>query len=69
MNVDQENTFRALQDKDLIVTSWLCRWGFHKWTKWNNDQQYKDLYGAKFVIQRRHCVHCNDFDEHRKRML
>jgi len=28
------NTFRALKEEDLLVTSRWCRFGWHSWTKY-----------------------------------
>lgn len=33
MNLEEENTFRALKDEPAIQ-SWRCRFGWHRWTKW-----------------------------------
>lgn len=59
---EKENTYRSLADKDLLVTSRLCRFGIHKWTKWKkirehiiqtyDEKKYYDL------EMRRECVHC-----------
>lgn len=65
MSVESENTFRALKDEPLIVTSKWCWWGFHKWTMWDNSRQNKD-YHEVWVIQRKTCIHCNDFKERKK---
>ena len=65
MSDAEENTFRALKGEDLIITSKWCWWGFHKWTKWNNDRKFKD-WKESFIIQSKYCVHCNDFKERKK---
>jgi hypothetical protein len=65
MTPEEENTFRVLKDEDPIVTSMWCWWGLHKWTKWDNSNQSRD-YRDSWVIQRKTCVHCNDFKERKK---
>lgn len=40
MTDDQENTWRALQGKDLLVSR-KCWWGWHKWTKWSEKGREK----------------------------
>lgn len=61
MNAEKENTFRALRDEDLIVTSFWCRFGIHRWTKWREPTLLvKDGY-RKFMKQERRCAHCNQF--------
>lgn len=66
MDVEKENTFRALKDEDLIGTSRWCSFGFHKWTMWNNGNAQRNVYGDTYLIQQRICVHCNDFEQRRK---
>lgn len=34
MTDEEENTWRALQGKDILVSR-KCWWGWHQWTKWN----------------------------------
>ena len=68
MTVDKENTWRGLKDEDLIVTSFWCGWGIHKWTKWNELRRHSKVvtYLYLFGLQRivliefdRKCIHCN----------
>ena len=49
---EQQNTLRALGSKPLLVTSRLCRFGWHDWTKW----QPVTGFGS---YQERYCSHCN----------
>lgn len=54
--MNKDNTFRALQDKELFVERWQCTIGLHRWTKWTNaEKKTSDLY----FRQTRHCVDCN----------
>ncbi len=35
MNIDHENTARALKDQPLFATNqWLCAFGIHTWLQW-----------------------------------
>ena len=52
-----ENTYNALSDKPLLVTSRWCKFGFHKWQKWSDPHETKG-YSYK-VIQKRFCNSCN----------
>jgi hypothetical protein len=56
MNVEAENTFRALKDEPLLITSWLCRFGWHRWTQWSEVYLPK---GGRNNVQHGHCGHCN----------
>lgn len=58
MNADKENVFRALRDEELYVTFWGCRWGFHKWLKYQDPKQIKESY-YDLIVQDRHCGSCN----------
>ncbi len=56
MNAEKENTFRALQDDPLLVASWLCRFGWHRWEKWSDPYVPK---GGQNNIQTASCGCCN----------
>jgi hypothetical protein len=62
MNIDQENTLRALKDEPLIVNSWLCRWGWHRWTQWSEVYLPK---GGNANVQHAHCACCNKMRVHK----
>lgn len=62
MNVAQENTLRALKDETLIVSSWLCRIGLHRWDQWSDVYRPK---GSSYNIQHSHCVCCNKMRIHK----
>lgn len=65
MDVNEENTWRALQDKTPLVESRWCQWGFHKWTKWVTLQEEKvfvAVYLGSRLHQRRECVSCGDVE-------
>lgn len=56
--MSKENIFRTLQEKELFVTFWGCRFGFHKWLKWREPEQVRS--GASVEsLQLRCCGHCN----------
>ena len=57
MNVEAENTFRALKDETLLVSSMWCRVGWHTWEHWSDP--YLPSSTAKHNIQHRYCCHCN----------
>jgi hypothetical protein len=56
MNIAKENTFRALKDEPLLITSWLCRFGWHRWTQWSEVYLPK---GGTHNLQHSHCGCCN----------
>ena len=55
MNVSKENTFRALKDETLIVDSWLCRVGWHRWEVWSRPYIPN---GGKYNLQDSSCACC-----------
>jgi hypothetical protein len=58
MNAAKENTFRALRDEELLVTSFWCRFGWHTWTKYREPELVREgIY--KLTIQERRCGSCN----------
>lgn len=63
MKAEEENTFRALRDEDLIVTSFWCRFGFHRWTKWREPTETLIDGYKKYITQERRCAHCNKYDK------
>jgi len=61
MNAAKENTFRALREEELLVTSFWCRFGWHTWTKYREPEIIRA--GAyKLTIQARRCGSCNISD-------
>jgi len=66
MTEDQENTWRALKDQDLLRTSFSCSLGFHTWTKWKEigrvikNGQYSFSIKTKLIELESHCVRCNN---------
>lgn len=58
MNVDKENTFRALKDQPLFATrQWWCRFGLHTWLQWSDPVKVRR--GAyDYVEQYRKCGCC-----------
>lgn len=58
MNAEKENTFRSLREEELLVTSWLCRFGWHKWTKYREPETSR-FAGYTYLTQIRFCSCCN----------
>ena len=58
MNIEHENTARALKDQPLFATNqWYCRFGIHTWIQWNDPIKIRR--GAyDFVEQYRKCGCC-----------
>lgn len=59
MNAAKENTFRALRDEELLVTSFLCRFNWHTWTKYREPEIIRDSTFKPVTIQERRCGSCN----------
>lgn len=62
MTPEEENTFRALKDQGLLVTSKWCNFGFHTWTRWRLGEVKNGYNGAtNFYSQELHrmCIHCD----------
>ncbi len=62
MSAAKENTFRILKDEAPLVTSWLCRFCWHRWTHWSEVYLPK---GGAHNIQHAHCAHCNKMRIHK----
>jgi hypothetical protein len=62
MNTDKENTFRALKDEPPLVSSWLCRFGWHRWEQWSNVYLPKN---GSHNLQHAYCACCNKLRVHR----
>ena len=62
MTVDEENTFRTLKDEPLLIRSWLCRFGWHRWTEWSEVYLPK---GGSANLQHAHCANCNKMRVHK----
>jgi hypothetical protein len=57
------NTFRALKEEDLLVTSRWCRFGWHTWTKYREPERVRS--GIYTVTrQTRRCGSCNIADQY-----
>ena len=54
---EKQNTFRALTDKQPLITSFLCYLGIHSWTKWSQPTRKEEW--SSTYIQTRFCRHCN----------
>lgn len=61
MNIQHENTARALRDEPLFATNqWLCAFGIHTWLKWSKPALNKRGAWA-FVEQYRTCGCCGKY--------
>jgi len=56
MNIEHENTVRALADRPLIQRSPWCNFGIHTWEQWSKPYIPK---GDHKNIQHRYCASCN----------
>jgi len=58
MNVEVENTARALRDQPLFATrQWYCRFGIHTWLQWLDPvKQRRGSYD--YIEQFRKCGCC-----------
>lgn len=55
MNLEEENTFRALKDEPAMQT-WRCRIGWHRWTKWK--YQEPDYSAGRIPLAVCKCADC-----------
>ena len=64
MNVDHENTIRALRDQAPLATRpWRCRLGIHLWEKYSMPVvQSRGLW--TYVEQTRYCACCGKIDRY-----
>ena len=60
---EQENTFRRLTEEPLLVTSFWCRFGLHKWTKYKEPEVVRQG-PYKLISQERRCASCNIANQH-----
>lgn len=58
MNIEKENTFRALKDAPLLARhQWRCRLRLHSWLPWEDPKKMR--HGAyDYVEQYRTCGFC-----------
>jgi hypothetical protein len=77
MSPEKENTFRALKDEPLLMTSIWCRFGIHKWTMYSEPVKLGTAYVSSLfsrdgyyaiMMQKKRCVNCN-IPSHRKHKL
>jgi hypothetical protein len=62
MSPEKENTFRALKEQPLLSTSFLCRFGWHRWLKYSEPCRVSR--GVwDHLIQSRSCDCCNLYNE------
>jgi hypothetical protein len=57
---EAENTFRALKDQPPLSTGFWCRFGWHRWLKWEAPKRSPS---SIYVRQGRYCANCNHYDE------
>ena len=58
---EKENTFNILANKRLLITSLLCYFDIHSWSKWT-DPQTRAIPGYETmfeIVQEKTCRHCN----------
>jgi hypothetical protein len=62
MNVEQENTMRALKDQELLATNqWWCKFGIHTWEKYKAPvKNRRGVYD--YIEQYRTCACCGRAD-------
>ena len=61
MKTSVENTFRAINGQELLVSRFLCRFGNHKWTKYS--EPIKEIRETEICcIQKRYCIGCGLYD-------
>jgi len=68
MSPEKENTFRALKDEPLLMTSFWCKFGIHKWTRYTEPTKLGTRYRVgmftptgyyHIMSQEKRCVNCN----------
>jgi len=60
-SAEKENTFRSLKEQPLLATSFWCKIGWHRWTKY--DSIVNENYGLwQYLSQYRECVCCGKND-------
>jgi len=57
---ESRNTFNRLTDRPLLVTSFWCKFGIHKWQKWS--EPFKENSLSLYSYQKRFCDSCNIVD-------
>jgi hypothetical protein len=64
MNIEKENTFRALKDEPLLAKhQWRCRLGLHSWMPW--EEPISIRHGTwDFIEQYRRCGFCGKAQRH-----
>lgn len=58
MSPEEENTFRTLKEELLLRTSFWCRFGIHKWTKWSKPTSGKS---GRWWYQICECAACGQY--------
>lgn len=59
MNIDKENTMRALNSKPLFAQKqWRCALHIHTWLPWG-DEVYARRGPYDYIEQYRSCGYCN----------
>ena len=62
LDVEKENTLRALKDQPLFAThQWRCRLGIHTWLKWREPQVSRRSTWT-YIEQLRECGCCGKFE-------
>lgn len=58
MNSEKENIFRTLKEEPLLMTSFLCRIGWHRWLKYEKPVLKENGGVYRYIIQYRTCDSC-----------
>lgn len=61
MDAEKENTFRALREEPLLMTHFLCRFGWHRWQKWSAPTR-----DGFYIVQDRICDSCGKWKRRKK---
>ena len=59
---EKENTFRILADEPQISTNFWCRFGIHKWQKYQKPVS-KRMGVWEYYVQGRYCDCCGKYNE------
>lgn len=59
---EKENTFRKLNEQPLLATRWLCKFGWHRWTKYGElRKERRGVYDC--LVQYRGCDCCGKIQQ------
>lgn len=60
---ETRNTFNAMAGKPLVMKSFWCCLGFHRWQQWSDAYETNQIGFSSLteVIQDRYCDNCNKY--------